>query len=106
MGNFAKIENGIITDTVLADQGFISTLPNPGQWVEKSLDVAGIGWNYDDNSSTFYPPQPFNSWVLDTGSFTWESPVPYPTGPSTGSYTGSYIWDESIVNWDESPSII
>lgn len=106
MAHFAKIENGIVTDTILADQEFINTLPNPGQWVEKTLDIAGIGWNYDISSTTFYPPQPFDSWILDTGSFTWDAPVPYPTGSITGSYTGSYIWDESVINWDEAPSVI
>ena len=106
MGNFAKITDGKITDVIVASQEFVDNLLDSSDWIEKTLDIAGIGWNYDIPSTTFYPPQPFDSWILDTGSFTWDAPVPYPTGSITGSYTGSYIWDESVLNWDEAPSII
>ena len=106
MGNFAKITDRKITDIIIASQEFINNLPDSLDWIEKTLDIAGIGYNYDSSTSTFYPPQPFNSWILDTGSFTWEAPVHYPTGSITGSYTGSYIWDESVINWDEAPPII
>jgi len=95
MGNFAKIENGIITDTILADQGFINTLPNPGQWVEKTLDVSGIGWNYDGNNSTFYPPQPFPSWILNTETYNWDAPIARPIDDK------NYIWDEKNQIWSE-----
>ena len=95
MGNFAKIENGIITDTILADQGFINTLPNPGQWVEKTLNVSGIGWNYDGNNSTFYPPPPFPSWTLNTDTYNWDAPIARPVDSK------NYIWDEENQIWSE-----
>ena len=62
-------------------------------------NYAGIGYTYDSTYDAFYAPQPFNSWTLDTGSFLWEPPVAYPTGDATGSYTGSYQWNESELNW-------
>jgi len=62
-------------------------------------NYAGIGYTYDSTLDAFYAPQPFSSWNLNTGSYTWEAPVAYPTGDVTGSYTGSYSWNESIENW-------
>lgn len=62
-------------------------------------NYAGIGHTYDSTLDAFYAPQPFNSWTLDTGSYLWEAPSPYPTGDTTGSYTGSYEWDEGNLNW-------
>ena len=95
MGNFAKIENEVVVDVILADQDFINNKPNPEQWVEKTLNIAGIGWNYDSNNLTFYPPQPFPSWTLNTETYTWESPIAYPIDDK------NYIWNEDNQTWEE-----
>ena len=62
-------------------------------------NYAGVGFTYDSTYDAFYAPKPYNSWILDTGSFTWDAPISYPTGDATGSYTGSYQWSESDLNW-------
>jgi hypothetical protein len=62
-------------------------------------NYAGIGYTYDSALDAFYPPKPFNSWTLNTGSYLWEAPVAYPSGDATGSYTGSYQWSEDNTNW-------
>lgn len=62
-------------------------------------NYAGIGYTYDSTLDAFYPPRPFTSWNLNTGSYLWEAPVDYPSGDATGSYTGSYQWDEDSTNW-------
>lgn len=85
-------------------RGGVHYQPNtdiPSEDQSKSLrkNFAGIGYIYDSTLDAFYPPQPFNSWTLNTGSFTWEAPVEYPTGDITGSYTGSYEWSEDGQNW-------
>lgn len=95
MRNFAKITNGVITDIILADQGFINTLPNSEQWIEKTSEIAGIGWNYNSALLTFYPPQPFPSWILNVDTHTWESPIAYPTDDK------NYIWNEDNQTWEE-----
>ena len=100
MGNFAKIENGIITDIILANQEFINTLPDSEQWIEKTSEIAGIGLNYDSSLLIFYPPQPFPSWILNTDTYLWESPITYPTDGK------NYIWDEGNQNWVESTVVV
>ena len=99
MGNFAKITNGIVTDVIVADQSFINGLPDSTDWVENTSSVAGIGYNYDASTTTFYPPQPYNSWILNTETYTWDAPIAYPTDDK------NYIWDEDNQNWVESPII-
>jgi len=95
MGNFAKITDGIITDVIVASQEFINNLSDSSDWVEKTLDVAGIGWNYDVNNSTFYPPQPFSSWILNTETYNWDAPITRPADDK------NYIWEENTQSWEE-----
>jgi hypothetical protein len=62
-------------------------------------NYAGIGSTYDTNYTigayigVFYGPQPYPDWILNTSTFIWEAPKPYPTDGKT------YIWDEAIHNW-------
>ena len=62
-------------------------------------NFAGIGYTYDSSYvidgvvGVFYAPQPYPSWTLNTSTFLWEAPVPYPTDG------GLYEWDEATLSW-------
>lgn len=62
-------------------------------------NYAGIGYIYDtsytvgDYVGVFYAPQPYPSWTLNTSTFLWEAPVPYPTDGKV------YTWDEATQSW-------
>lgn len=58
-------------------------------------NYAGIGYEYDSTLDAFFTPKPHDSWTKNTSSFFYEAPIPYPSGNITGSYSGSYQWDES-----------
>lgn len=60
--------------------------PGPGDIYDPTVTINGI-------EGVFYTQQPYPSWILNTSTFLWESPVPY---PNDGKF---YIWDESIQNW-------
>jgi len=98
MSHFAKIENGIVTEVIVAEQDFIDTLD--GRWIQTSYNAnirknyAGIGYTYDDNLNAFIPPKPFSSWILNNTTCQWEAPVSMPSD-------GQFIWDESKQNWIE-----
>jgi len=98
MSHFAKIENGIVTEVIVAEQDFIDTLD--GQWVQTSYNAnirknyAGIGFTYDSEKDAFIAPKPFNSWVLNENTFIWEAPTPTPTDKP-------HDWDESSLTWIE-----
>lgn len=58
-------------------------------------NYAGKGYSYDSELDAFIPPKPFDSWTLNTSTYTWEAPVAYPTDG------GSYDWDEENTQWVE-----
>jgi hypothetical protein len=110
MSHFAKIENGIVTEVIVAEQDVIDSGLFGSSWVQTSYNThgnqhpngtplrgnfAGIGHTYDAINDVFYATQPYPSWTLNNATWTWESPVAYPTDNKM------YVWDESITNWKE-----
>lgn len=101
MSYFAQIENGLVTDVIVAEQEFIDSGALGSNWIETSDDgsfrggYAGVGYFYDSTDNVFYPPSPHPSWVLNKTTYTWETPIPYPTDGKV------YVWKEKIVNWLE-----
>ena len=112
MSHYAKIENGIVTQVIVAEQEFIDIFvdTSPGEWIQTSYNTyggehpenkplrknhAGVGYTYDLQRDAFIEPQPFNSWTLNEDTCLWESPVPYPTDGKM------YSWDEETTNWKE-----
>ena len=109
MAHYAKIEDGFVTNVIVADQDFIDT--QEGQWVQTSYNTyggqhtlggtplrknyAGIGFTYDSTRDAFIPPAPYASWVLNEDTCMWEAPVVYPDDGKI------YNWDESTTNWVE-----
>ncbi len=57
-------------------------------------NYAGIGFTYDEDLDAFIPPKPYESWVLNENTFSWEAPIPYPA-------EGIHTWDEQAGVWVE-----
>ena len=94
MSHFAKVENGIVTQVIVAEQDVIDSGLFGTGWVQTSYNTsggqhpegkplrknyAGIGFTYDSQRDAFIPPQPLPNWVLNEETCLWESPVLYPT---------------------------
>jgi hypothetical protein len=114
MSYYAKVENGIVTDVISAEQEFIDTLD--GLWLKTSyntrggvhygqdgqpdggialrMNFAGIGYGYDSVKDAFIPIQPYSDWILDEQTCLWIPPIPEPTG-------GGYYWDQTSHSWLE-----
>lgn len=108
MAHYAKIENGIVTQVIVAEQDFIDT--QDGEWVQTSYNTrggvhetggtplrknfAGVGHTYDSTRDAFYAEQPYPSWVLNETSCLWEPPT---TRPDDGN---KYLWNETTTSWD------
>lgn len=43
----------------------------------------------------FYARRPYPSWIWNSFTFTWSSPVPYPEGAGPHDYE----WDEESLSW-------
>lgn len=92
LDNDNKVLQVTIGDDNEADKGYSWLIDNlGGRWVETVADnFAGIGWTYIEGLG-FYPPKPFESWLLN--GLTWEAPKPKPEG--------DYYWSEDVLDWVE-----
>ena len=119
MAHFAKVENGTVTQVIVAEQDFINSgaVGNPSDWIQTSYNTqggvhklggtplrknyAGIGYVYDAGRDAFYAPQPFPSWILDEQTCFWNAPTPAPENVlPTETQTGTiYRWDEPTLSW-------
>ena len=115
MSHFAKVENGIVTQVIVAEQDFINSghVGDPASWIQTSYNThggehpegrplrknyAGIGYSYNAELDAFIPPQPFASWTLVEATGLWQAPTPMPTDGKV------YTWSEDTGSWTELPT--
>ena len=113
MAHYAKIENNIVTQVIVAEAEFFDTFvdDSPGEWLQTSYNThggvhldggtplrknyAGVGYTYDSVRDAFIPPQPYPSWTLNETTCLWEAPTPYPEDDKM------YEWNEDTTSWVE-----
>lgn len=122
MAHYAHInEENTVDQVIVAEQDFIDSgaVGDPNTWIQTSYNTrggihyssetnepddgiplrknyAGIGHTYDSVRDAFIPQKPFESWVLNEESGTWETPIPRPEDPNK-----IFVWSEDVVNWIE-----
>jgi hypothetical protein len=124
MAHFAKVNNRIVEQVIVAEPEFFETFvdSSPGQWIQTSYNTrggvhynpetgepsvdqtkalrknyAGIGYSYDSVLDAFIAPKPYASWNLNEESCLWEAPIAYPDDGQR------YTWNESTTSWDLVP---
>ena len=122
MGHYAKVVNGIVEKVIVAKADFFDTFvdDSPGTWIKTSYNTrggihyqpntetpsedqtkalrgnyAGVGYIYDSANDVFYPPSPFDSWVLNETTWIWEAPFAQPQDDN------HYEWNEDTQSWDQ-----
>jgi len=73
-------------------------------------NYAGIGYTWDEDNNIFYPKKPYASWVLNTTTATWHSPIgdaPALTAEQQAqneadTHLWGYAWNEANQSWDVS----
>lgn len=117
MAHFAQLdENSVVIQVIVVSNETVNNLPFPQSepigidfckslygentvWAQTSYNAsfrynyAGIGYTFDATAGAFIPPKPYPSWLLNTQTFQWQAPVPYPTDGR------NYYWDESTQSW-------
>jgi len=71
-------------------------------------NYAGIGYEWDEDNQIFWPKKPHASWVKNTTTAAWQSPIgdaPALTAEQTsqneaGTHKWQYNWNESGQSWD------
>ena len=114
MAHYAKVESGVVTQVIVADNKEWCESNLGGTWIQTSYNTsgnvnsreggvalhknyAGIGYTWDGTG--FAAPQPFASWNLNSETYLWESPTPMPTDGKR------YTWDEDSTSWVEVPAL-
>jgi hypothetical protein len=123
MANFAKIglnnkviqvisvHNNELLDSNGVEQevngiDFLTKLTGWSIWVPTSYNVnfrknyAGIGMTYDEDRDAFIPKKPYNSWVLNETTCSWDAPTAYPNDDKV------YNWNEETLAWVEEGGVI
>jgi len=110
MAHFAKVENGIVTQVIVAEQDVIDSGLFGTGWVQTSYNTyggqhpegrplrknfAGVGFTYDSQRDAFIPPKPFASWSMNEDTCLWNAPTPMPQDDKR------YVWNETTTSWDE-----
>ena len=71
-------------------------------------NYAGIGYEWDEDNQIFWPKKPYASWVKNTSTARWDSPIgdaPALTAEQTsqneaGTHSWYYAWNETDQQWD------
>jgi hypothetical protein len=113
MSHFAKVNNGMVEQVIVAEPEFFNTFvdSSPGAWIQTSFNThggvhtlggtplrknyAGIGYTYDSQRDAFIPPKPFASWMLNEDTCLWDAPVAMPNDGK------QYQWNEDTQAWVE-----
>ena len=108
MAHYAKVEDGVVTQVIVADNKEWCEANLGGTWVQTSYNTkgnqhpegrplnknyAGIGYTWDGTG--FTAPQPYASWTKDSDTYLWEAPVAMPNDDKM------YRWDEETISWIE-----
>ena len=117
MAHYAKVNQGIVTDVIVAEPEFFATFVDstPGEWIQTSYNTrggvhygddgqpdggialrknyAGIGYTYSYELDAFIAPQPYPSWTLNIETCLWEPPTPMPKDGQ------EYWWNEQTLQW-------
>jgi len=111
LSHFAKVENGLVTQVIVAEQDVIDSGIFGHGWVQTSYNThggqhanggtplrknyAGVGYTYDSERDAFIPPKPYPSWTMSEETCLWSAPIPMPTDDKR------YQWDETTTSWIE-----
>lgn len=117
MAHFAQLdENATVVAVIVVNNEVINNLDFPDSesigiefcqslygsftiWKQTSYNgnfrknYAGIGDTYDTKLDAFIAKKTYPSWVLNTDTYKWIAPIPY---PMDGKY---YEWNERTISW-------
>lgn len=125
MANFARLdENNIVVDVITISNDCCldangneseevginyckSLCGQDSRWVQTSRNsnirgiFAGVGRYYHEQYDVFCNPKPYESWIFNPSSLTWDPPIPTPTDGAQLLNIGKYYkWNEGQRKWE------
>ena len=67
-------------------------------------NYAGIGYEWDEDNQIFWSPKPYASWVKNTTTARWDSPIGDAPDDLTDEEKAAgthYVWNEAGQSWDK-----
>ena len=67
-------------------------------------NYAGIGYTWDEDNNIFHSKKPYASWVLNTTTASWHSPIgdaPDDLTDEEKAANTHYVWNEGTGAWDK-----
>lgn len=117
MAHFAQLSGSIVQQVIVVNNEVItsgsqeveqlgidfckSIFGSDTEWKQTSYNnqfrgnFAGTGFTYDSTLDAFIPTKPYDSWTLNTGSYSWDPPTPLPEQINDERY----YWNEDQQNW-------
>ena len=103
MSHFAKLNNNVVTEVIVAEQDFINSgaVGDSFLWVQTSYNgnfrknYAAVGHTYDKAKDAFIAPKPYPSWTLVEDTCQWGAPTAMPDDGK------AYKWNEDTTTWVE-----
>jgi|SaaInlStandDraft_4_1057021.scaffolds.fasta_scaffold50972_2 hypothetical protein len=111
MAHFAKIDQGKVTQVIVAKKSFFDTFVDstPGKWLQCSFNTIegehindgtplrgnfpGVGFEYNIDLDAFIPPKRYNSWSLNETKFIYEAPIEKPEDVVSQWNEETQVWD-------------
>lgn len=107
MAHFAKLDDNNFVETVVVvpdeqehrGEQYLNEIGLEGRWIQTSFNAnirkrfAGKGDEYLVEEDAFRQRKPFDSWVWQSETWTWESPIKVP------DLDNKYNWDEESTSW-------
>jgi hypothetical protein len=111
MAHYAKVEDGVVTQVIVADSKEWCETNLGGEWIQTSYNTYGgvnsreggvalhknyAGISYEWDGVGFFAPQPYPSWTKDEATYLWNAPTPMPVEEGK-----RFTWDEETLSWLE-----
>lgn len=95
MKKIAVIDQDIVINKIVADSVEKAEMLTGKACIDISeMANVEIGYSYDASAGSFASTKPFDSWVMNTLTMTWEAPS---NKPADGN---EYDWNEELQEWE------
>ena len=95
MIRYAKLNNNVVENIIISNEEDVTNMDGDFILVSTETNDPVVGYEYNSEKNKFTSPQPYESWILNEETLTWESPA------GSKPTDGFYRWDEESLSWKQ-----